>query len=85
MDMLNTSSVLNSELNNEPAVQVLQHIILSIIVWTSFYKSQELILPTKSAEFRCRIVSLWHGVIVTVLAYYSQFVEGPSIFYIEPG
>lgn len=84
MDILNGSH-LNAELNDEPTTKAIQHIILSIITWTSFYKAQELIWPKKSAEFRCRIVSFWHGAIVTALAYYSQIVEGPSIFLIEPG
>ena len=77
--------MLGTDVNKEHAISKLMAIALSLCAWTGQYKLLGLCLSTKAPEWRCRIVTFIHGLLVTVLAYYSQMIEGPCMLGIEPG
>ncbi|XP_067949787.1 TLC domain-containing protein 5-like [Watersipora subatra] len=60
-------------------------VFVSVTLWSGQYKLLRLWLTHRRPEWCCRIVSLLHGLIATVLCCYSQLVEGPSMHGVEPG
>ncbi|KAF6026165.1 TMEM136 [Bugula neritina] len=80
-----SSTLRGSQLNEETAGSKLFALTLYTTLWASMYRIQLSLWSHRTAEWRCRVVSLTHGTLVTYLSYYSQCVEGPSVFGIEPG
>jgi len=72
-------------INDETLLQKGGSVMISFICWLGLYALQRLLPNSPSPEWRCRIITAIHGAIVTFLALYSQFVEGPDLFDIEPG
>lgn len=72
--------------NDESLVERFLGVTASFLAWSILYKLQSLTAnQPKSPEWRCRVVTFVHGILVVILGTYSQIVEGPHFFSTGPG
>lgn len=73
------------EANNDDSYSYrIFRVLASLLFWIILYKIQPLVTK-RSAEWHCRVVTLIHGVSMSLAAIYSQIIEGPNIFNTPPG
>jgi hypothetical protein len=58
----------------------LPSVALSACSWSSFYFALRHLEPKRKAEWHCRLVTVTHAVIITIIAAYAAFVQGPWVF-----
>jgi hypothetical protein len=49
----------------------------SIAGWSSLYMLLHYVLPGRSHEWHCRMVTMMHGFVIVSMAAWSGFVQGP--------
>lgn len=52
-------------------------VLCSLIGWSSLYLLFCWIFPQQDAEWKCRLVTLSHGVVIVPLTAYVVFIDGP--------
>ena len=68
------------ELVDTSCTSTLQSVFGSLLLWTVMYFIVHAFNNTQTPEWNCRIVTLFHGILVTFLCFYSAFVLGPWPF-----
>lgn len=58
----------------------MQGVFGSFLLWTVFYFLVHAFNYSQTPEWNCRIVTLFHGILVTFLCFYSAVVSGPWPF-----